>query len=250
MHSWFHDLVDFLIPPASLPVIGIVGALAATRWPRIRRAIIGLTLGSLLVLSLPITAGLLITSLERGLPLVPPPGHPPAAIVILSADAARSPGGKVSVGPLTLERLRAGARLARKVGLPILVTGGSLRPGETPIAELMAQSLSEDFGTPATWIESASKDTWENARFSAVILREHHIRSIYLVTAAWHMQRALIAFSPYHLTVVAAPTHLDRPPSLPSLKWGAFVPEDSAWSMSYFALHEWLGSLYYELRRW
>jgi uncharacterized SAM-binding protein YcdF (DUF218 family) len=201
----------------------------------------------LFVLSLPDTARLLVWPLERGLPLVPPPGHKPEAIVILSGNLAYESGGRVTVGGLTLERLRTGVRLAHKTGLPILVTGGALVPGQPPIAELMAQSLVKDFATPAAWIEPAARDTWQNARLSAAILRQHHIDSIYVVTQAWHMRRALIAFAPLSLTVTAAPTLIDPPPTL---DWHQFVPQVAAWRLSYFALHEWIGIAYYELREW
>ena len=44
-------------------------------------------------------------------------------------------------GFLTLDRLRAGAALHRRTGLPILVTGGSLQPDRPAIATVMADSL-------------------------------------------------------------------------------------------------------------
>lgn len=200
----------------------------------------------LVVLSLPDTARLLIWPLERGLPLVPPPGGKPAAIVILGGDVAHEAGG-ITVGALTLERLRAGARLARATGLPILVTGGPLSRGEPAVAQLMAQSLRQDFAAPATWIEPAAKDTWQNARFSAAILRRHHITAIYVVTNAWHMRRALIALAPLRFAVTAAPTLMDPPPEL---TWYGFVPQARAWQMSYYALHEWIGIADYKLREW
>jgi uncharacterized SAM-binding protein YcdF (DUF218 family) len=242
-----HTIVEYLIPPASLPVLAILGGLLALRWRRTGRALVILAVAGLFVLSLPDTARLLIMPLERGLPLVPPPGHKPEAIVILSGDVAHEAGGGVTLGALTLERLRAGVRLARKVKLPILVTGGSLGPGQPPIAQLMAQSLARDFATPATWVEAAAKDTWQNARLSEAILRRHHIDSIYVVTQAWHMRRALLAFAPLSVAVTAAPTLIDPPPSL---AWHNFVPQVTAWQMSYFALHEWIGVAYYELREW
>ncbi len=240
-----HSAVEYLIPPASLPFLALLGALITTRRRRIGRVLVILAAAGLIVLSLPITPLLLIMPLEMGLPLVPPPGARPAAIVILGGNVLHGAHGAVSVGDLTLERLRAGARLARKLGLPILVTGGSLGRDEPPVAQLMAQSLKQDFGVPATWIETAAKDTWQNARFSEAILRRHHIGSIYLVTHAWHMRRSLIAFAPLAVTVTAAPTQTDP---APFFAWHNFLPQVAAWRMSYFALHEWIGCAYYELR--
>lgn len=247
MHSWFHGFVEFLIPPASLPVIGILASLASFRWRRTGRALAVLAGIGLFLLSLPIVARSLIAPLETGLPLAPSAKKPPRAILVLGGDVIREIGGVVAVGPLTLERLRTAARIERKFHLPILVSGGPLRRGEPPIAELMAKSLARDFGTPATWVETASKDTWQNVHLSAVILERHHIHSVYLVTQPWHIRRSLIAFEGLPFTVAAAPTQLDRPPS-----WAArnFVPDVFAWRTSYFALHEWIGCVYYELHRW
>jgi uncharacterized SAM-binding protein YcdF (DUF218 family) len=242
-----HGIVDFLIPPASLPLLAIAGGLVMSRRRRLGRILVIVAAAGLLVLALPVTARLLIAPLEAGLPLAPPPGHRPAAIVILGGDVERGAHGAISVGALTLERLRAGARLARKLGLPILVTGGSLRPGEPAVGQLMARSLAEDFAVPAAWVEAASKDTWQNARLSDTILRQHHIDSIYLVTHAWHMRRSLIAFAPVPVAVTAAPTQIDPKPAF---AWDAFTPQASAWQLSYDALHEWIGCAYYLLRQW
>jgi uncharacterized SAM-binding protein YcdF (DUF218 family) len=240
-----HGALEYLIPPASLPLLAIAGGLITIRWRRVGRMLAAFAAAGLLILSLPLTARLLIAPLERGLPLAAPPGDPPAAIVILGGNVERGAHGAISVGDLTLERLRAGARLARKTGLPILVTGGPLRPGEPAVAQLMAQSLSQDFAISAAWVEPAAKDTWQNARFSDAILRRHHIGSIYVVTQAWHMRRSLIAFAPLPIAVIAAPTQLDPPPAL---DWHALMPQVSAWRLSYFALHEWIGCAYYKLR--
>lgn len=242
-----HRIVEVLIPPASLPFLAIVGGLCMRRRRRLGRVLAGAAVAGLVILSLPDTARLLVWPLEQGLPLVPASGDPPGAIVILSGDVAHEAGGTVTVGALTLERLRAGAQLAHRVRLPILVSGGALHPGEPALARLMAASLARDFATPAAWIETASKDTWQNARFSAAILRRHHIAAIYLVTNAWHMRRALIAFAPLPIAVTAAPTLIDPPPEL---AWDDFVPQAGAWHMSYYALHEWIGVAYYKLREW
>ena len=53
-------------------------------------------------------------------------------------------------------------------------------------------SLRQDFQVPATWVETASRDTWENATDSAAILRPLGIHSVYVVTHAWHMNSGSI----------------------------------------------------------
>jgi uncharacterized SAM-binding protein YcdF (DUF218 family) len=128
--------------------------------------------------------------------------------------------------------------------LPILVSGGEVGKGAPPVAVLMRESLTRDFQVPVRWTEDRSRDTWENARDSAAILRAAGIGSIYLVTNAWHERRALMAFAGTGLTVTAAPTPLDRPAGpIPS----DFVPQALSWEISFYALHEWIGCIWYAL---
>ena len=49
-----------------------------------------------------------------------------------------------AVGPLTLERLAEAARQQRRLGLPILVSGGQPDHPETSLAALMSKALAED----------------------------------------------------------------------------------------------------------
>ena len=228
-----------LIPPFNLLPISIAGWFIVRWHRRAGFAILALGLGGLWLLATPIISEWLLFTLERNLPLAPPGTDPPGAIVILSAEMRSTIGSVDAIpGPLTLERERAGAALARRTNLPILVTGGDLGDGPVSLAAVMARSLASDFETPVRWIEPDSADTWANAANSTVILRAQHIHSIYLVTHAWHMRRALLAFARTGMTVTAAPVWLDP---MPTGEWSDFIPRASAWVTSYYALHEWLG---------
>jgi uncharacterized SAM-binding protein YcdF (DUF218 family) len=168
--------------------------------------------------------------------------------VILGGDVARAVSNHTTVfdlGPLSLERVRAGAALQRRTHLPVLVTGGVISPGAPPVAVLMAQSLRDDFAVDVRWIEPASKDTWENAELSAAILHQAGIHSAYVVTHAWHVRRASEAFTHFGIMVTAAPPRVD---ASPRLRLGSFIPSAPAWMASYFALHEWIGRIYYACR--
>jgi uncharacterized SAM-binding protein YcdF (DUF218 family) len=236
-----------VVPPISLLLVALVGALIDRRNRRVGRFVTWAGLVGLLILAMPIVGGSLMIALERNLPLSPPPALPPQAIVILGGDVVR--GGiqtaVLDIGPISLERVQSGAALARRTGLPILVSGGSLRKGDAPAAALMADSLINDFQVPPRWIEANSRDTWENAQMSTIILREQGIRSIYVVTQAWHMRRAIMAFAAAGITATAAPPRLDR---LLTPFAENFVPNVAGWQESYYALHEWIGCAYYALR--
>ena len=237
-----------LVPPVNLVFLALAGMALARRRPTAGHRVTVFALLALLLLAVPIVPGVLLLGLERGIePTAPHPA--PQAIVILGADVdATGPGPEqAEVGSLTLQRLRGGAALARSSGLPVLVTGGVVGLKGPPVAVLMAKSLAEDFAVPARWVEPASKTTWENAAFSAAMLRGQGIGTVLLVTHAWHMRRALIAFRAAGLTAVPAPLPPERPPRL---TFGTIVPRVSAWERGYFALHEWIGCAWYALRAW
>jgi uncharacterized SAM-binding protein YcdF (DUF218 family) len=242
---WKLVILYVLIPPVCLAFLTLLGLLLQWRYQRLGYVVACIGALSLVVMALPAFAASLLVPLEQNLPLTPPPDDPPQAIVILGGDIQRTSGKVMYPGGQSLARVRAGAALARKTGLPVLITGGKLRPSDRPVGELMATSLQEDFGVPARWVEPVSLDTWENAHMSAPILKEHGIHSIYLVTSAWHMRRALQAFADTGIAVTAAPTHFDRV----STDLLDFLPSTIGWSTSYMALHEWIGCAWYALRQ-
>lgn len=261
----FKPLLEALaLPPANLPLFilaglalramaGRAGGRGGRRWlRRAGGALAGLSFALLILLGLPAVAGVLLVSLEQGMRgWQAPHGGPPQAIVILGGDMARGtpaqPGGKERLrpGPLSFERLADGAALARQSHLPVLISGGELKPGETPIAAVMGQALARDFAVAPRWLETRSADTWQNAQLSAPILKKAGIRSVYVVTSAWHMRRALLAFRPTGLAVTAAPVLRD---AWPGFSLWDFIPNTRAWQISYYALHEWVGCAYYALR--
>src|SRR5262249_12371047 len=118
------------------------------------------------------------------------------AVVILGAGRIQgSPEyGADIVGSEGLARLRYGAHLSRKLRLPLLVAGGKPYGGHLSEGRTMAAALEEDFRTPARWIEEESSTTAENAAHAFAILSPEGRTRIALVTSAWHMRRAELAF--------------------------------------------------------
>ena len=237
-------LTVMLLPPVNLAVIALIALLFAGR-TRAGRIVAALSCAGLVLLSLPVVGLSLLASLDPG-PL-PPPSVPPAAIVILGGDVQRvNEAQGLTVGPWSLERMRAGAALHRSTGLPVLVSGGIVDRAGPAIGTLMASGLAADFATPVRWTEPTSLDTWENAEQSAALLAQDGVRSVLVVTHAWHMRRALLAFRRVGLEAVPAPVRRDR---WPDMTPSEFVPRVSAWTQSYLGLHEWLGLAFYAVRR-
>jgi uncharacterized SAM-binding protein YcdF (DUF218 family) len=240
-------LVALLLPPFGLVTIAFAGLILLRYRPALGHGLVWLAVVGLTLLAMPVVTDTALVALERDLPLQPPSDDPPQAIIVLGAEVMRAGGDSstVGVGRLTLERERAAAALYRSTKLPILVSGGTTQPDTPPVASLMAESLRQDFEVPVRWTETASRDTWENAADSADILRAEGIHSVYVVTNAWHMRRALIAFAHTGLVVTAAPTPLDRAPG-PILN--DFEPRSQTWEVAYYTMHEWVGCAWYALR--
>ncbi len=231
-----------LLPPASLAIAAAL-ALILLRG-RLGRRLALLCLAGLLLLSLPIVSMPLMASLDVA--DASPDGSAPEAIVVLGGDVDRiaDPPG-ATLGSLSLERVRTGAVLQRQTGLPVLVSGGIVDDLPVTIGALMAESMTEDFGVPVRWTEATSPTTWENAEFSAAMLKAAGISRVYLVTHAWHMRRSLLAFRRVGIDAVPAPVRLDP---WPRLRPGEFLPRTSAWVNSFYAMHEWVGLAYYSAR--
>lgn len=235
-----------LIPPINLLAFAAIGAALCHR--RGGRALLAVSLSGLVLFALPAVSGCLLALLELHLDRIPSPAQPPQAIVILSADQQRiftKNGIGWRVGGLTLEREAAGAVLARQTHLPILVTGGVIREHAPPLAEQMAASMERDFLSPVRWQETRSGDTWQNAVFSAEMLRAQGIQRVYLVTHAWHMRRALLAFRRAGLVATPSPVALD---AAPDLRAASFLPSARGWQESYYAMHELIGWAWYAVR--
>jgi uncharacterized SAM-binding protein YcdF (DUF218 family) len=227
----------------------MVGVLVVWRRRPVGLAVATAAIGCLYVVAMPVTAGLLIRSVEAiaiGEPTLPSDTSP-GAIIAISGDARR--GGKPSVpdtvGPLTLERLAEAARQWLRLGLPILVSGGPPDPPDRSLAALMSAALQEDFRVPVQWREERSRNTFENALYSAEILRRAGVRSALVVTHPWHMARVLWSFRAVDYPVTPAPTPDGASPPLSA---SSFLPQVPALVNSYYAMHELLGLAWYRLR--
>ena len=222
-------LESALLPPLSLLLLMVVGAWLA-----------------LLALSLPAVSTRLKLSLE-GAPLDPAQAATAQAIVVLGGGIrAQAPefGGDV-VNAVTLERVRYGAHLHRRLGKPILVSGGNPTGRTLPEAVAMKASLAADFGVDTRWIETTSNTTEENARASYALLAPLGIDRILLVTHGWHMPRSQRVFQQAGFKVIPAPTGLTGAPASGTLAW---VPSAYAFADACMALREWLGMGWYRLK--
>lgn len=239
-----------LLPPVSLLTLATAGMLLGKRkWGKVM-AVVCLTL--LWLLSLPVVVNQLARFWERVPPLnaaVLDQFQAQALVVIgggLDYGAPEYPGG-ITLHPRTLIRIRYAAKVAGQTGLPILVSGGGIDDTEEVTeADLMAAALDGEFKTPVAWREPNSSNTAENARFSRELLHRHGIDKIVLVTQAYHMPRAALAFRKAGFRVLPAPTAFigsDGDTRLPD-----WLPSPAAWANSFLLAHEMIGMVWYQIR--
>lgn len=250
------ELVALLIlPPGGLIVIALLSFLCYIKWPRVGAVLVALDLVLLGLLSLPLTARQLTASLESSAPALSVQALEEArgrvkAIVVLGAGryaAAPEYEGADVVSAMALVRLRYAAHLHRQTGLPILVSGGASGAENVAEAELMRVALERDYRITPRWREPRSRNTLENARYSAELLRAAGVKEVMLVTHGWHMRRAIWCFEEAGLRTVPAPTGfhtLDRH----GRRLHGYLPSADGLFWSSVALYERLAYLWYRMR--
>ncbi len=237
---WRKVLTALVLPPIGPLALAILGAALLGRWPRLGRTLLWSGLGLLVALSTSLVAGALTALLDDAPPVTLEQARSAQAIVILGAGVRRHApeyGGE-TVGRLALDRVRYGARVARATGLPVLVTGGAIRSTRTE-ADVMREALEQEFGVPVRWLEDRSRDTFENARFSAARLERDGVTRVVLVAHGFDMRRARAEFEAAGLEVVPAPTFVA---AARTFELTDLVPNLGALQASYFALYELLAN--------
>lgn len=240
-------LSALVLPPAGPLLLALYGLWLARRHPRSGRAVALVAVLGLLALSLPPVAGALMRGFEQPRPIQASELARAQVIVVLGGgiyEVAPEYGGD-TVSNATLARVRYGAYLQRNTGLPILVTSGAPFGGR-PEAETMKDAIEGEFAGKVRWSEAASRDTAENAAFTARMLKEEGISRIALVSHAWHLPRAIELFERQGLEVYPAATGFTtRTYSL----FAFMLPSAGALQRSSYVLHEWLGILVQRLTK-
>ena len=228
-------LKSVILPPSGLLLLAILGLFLIKRRPRLGRACLVLAIGSLWLLSTPGVSDVLCGLAEHYPALDLRSAAGAQAIVILGGGGERALApeyGGPAAEPLLLERLSYGAYLARKTGLPILVTGFKTE------AAAMQGTLLRNFGIDPRWVDGSSFDTFENAGNSARLLKADGIRRIILVTHSTHMWRSVHEFTAAGLDVIPAPMGM-----LARREFGIldYLPDADALLRGVAAIYELLG---------
>ena len=226
--------------------MGFIGLWLCRRRPRLGKAWIATSLGLLYLCSTALFANWALSLLSPA--YVDPRKDTNAQAIVALAGGTYGFAPEYAtdtVSRLTLMRVRYAAKLQRLTGKPLLVSGGSVSGKTTPEAQQMRALLTEEFHVPVRWMEARSHNTFTNAIESYRILAPLGIKTIYLVTHAWHIPRARLAFEHAGFVVIAAPTGFKR---VEDIGVHDLLPRASALLNSYYFFHEVFGYLWYALR--
>jgi uncharacterized SAM-binding protein YcdF (DUF218 family) len=241
-----------ILPPASLLILAIYGLFIHSKKQKFGLSLIATSILALYILSLPLVSVFLASTQQT---------HPAlsntqiqqtnAQAIVILGGGTRPPApeydGKIIIHQRVFDRLRYGVRLAKKTGLPILVSGGKVFDRPQPAeAKIIQEVLVNDFHFKVNWLENQSRNTAENAKFSYTLLGKNNITRIILVTQALHMARAVDQFQNAGFQITPAPTAFISYSSQITIL--DFIPSAPALEVSSMAIHEVLGRWWYQLK--
>lgn len=239
----------FLPPGIFIIILMVVGCMALRK--RHRRSGIGaLSIAALLwMVSIGPFADFMMSGLESGLAI---PDQPEGDVIIVLGGSVygASPdlSGRGAPGPDTVQRMVTGARLQRRLGVPIIISGGKVHKTSGSIANVTKRFLI-DLGIPsqAVILENRSRDTYENARYCKAICDQKGFARPVLVTSGYHIKRSILSFKKVGLNPLPFPCAITTWPNK-QYCWHSYLPKAGALATTSAALHEWIGLLYYKMR--
>lgn len=242
-----------LIYPLSCSLLLCAVALLLLLFNRARSGAVLLcvAIGWLYVCSTGLFANYLMHSLEQEFPPQPMQAIHNADVIVVLGGSTRGYAHQSGLPDLNqqADRLVYAAQLYKSGKAPmLLLTGGGLE-GSVSEAQQMQEVLSV-MGIPSRFmlLETRSRNTHDNAVFSASMLRAKGVQRILLVTSAFHMRRAIALFEAQGLEVVPAPTDFQQVATQEPLP--DWLPWVSNLAQTTNALHEIVGYRVYHWRGW
>lgn len=235
-------LQHLLLPPGIFIVLLAAMAIHALFRRQWRTALVALALaGALDALSLAPVADRLTGGLERRYAIPP---RPEGDVIVLLGGGVmgRAPDltGQGFPAEGMLPRVITAARLQKRLGVPVVVSGGKVFDHLEAEAPVVARVLA-DLGVPPEKIvaEGNSRDTSENVMYTKRILDEKGFRAPLLVTSAYHTPRSVALFLKAGVPVVPVPAGF-RTWKGKAYRWGDYLPSADGLFRSTIALREYL----------
>ena len=199
--------------------------------------------------STPFVADKLGASLESEIPPAPVEQLPQADVIILLGGGMNA---ATNVYPhpnlcAAADRVWHAARIFKAGKAPLIVPSGTG-------CDLCEVPFLVDLGVPRAAIraEAESRNTEENAKFVADLLKGREHPKVLLVTSAWHMRRALLMYRRYAPDLEIVPAPADYESTISRAKpfaVGDLCPDFYALTVSSTIWKEILGYWWYKIAR-
>lgn len=179
------------------------------RWKRLSRAAFAVATALFVVISLPASGKFLISSLAGGAPPYDGKGLGGAHAILVPSGGTFDDGtGRWWPTSSSARRLTLGLQLQERLGLPLIISGGSPKADQPPEAE----TLAEHFGlrAPEVLLEPTARNTSETAEAVAAMLIDQPEPRVILVTSSSHITRMSAALRHYGVEVLAVATGRPR----------------------------------------
>lgn len=205
--------------------------------------------------SMPIVANGLLGKLEQQYPAVPLSEIPESKCLVVLGGAlepVRPP--RVDINLLdTADRINKTAKLYRAGKAEVVIISGGNQPWSPQLKSEAAETrtLLVSWGVPveAILVDETSRNTYENAFNSKIILREAGCKVPLLVTSAAHMPRAVGSFARLGVEVIPVSADVRAVKNLRMTVFD-FIPDMRALDMTTTAAREWTGQKVYRARGW
>ena len=220
------------LPPGIFIVILLCAFFVASRY----RLLFLIGAVSLYLLSITPVKDFLISNLES----VSVDNGTANAVVVLGGGVY--PKGYFKSYPNAFERVVYGLILAKKHHVPFVFSGGGIKYNESKLVRLDTKHLCNIFKCDFDiYFEGRSLDTYQNGYYTDKLFKKYGLtKNIYLVTAAYHMKRAMIIFKHFGFLVHPRPVGYFYEGKY--IFWD-FLPQMRNFYESYYALHEFFGIL-------
>ena len=237
-------LTPFLLPPGLFMVLLFLSGLWFLYKKNIRAGGLNFIMGGLMwLLTLTPVSNIMIRGLESGMEI---PKHLSGDVIILLGgggyDKAPDFTGTGSLSSDALARVVTAVRLQKRFNVPIIVSGGQVYKHIAPEAIIIRRFLI-DLGVPPDKIivESKSRDTLENAKYSIQICDTRGYKNPILLTSAYHLKRSILSFKKFGKEVIPFPAIFHSWDGRKYL-WIDYLP--GSFKYTRIAIKEYLGLIY------
>ncbi|MFO7496556.1 MAG: YdcF family protein [Desulfobacterales bacterium] len=238
-------ITPFLLLPGLFVFFFLAVGLRSLLRGRSARALVLLLVAAMLWLpAIPPVADKLLRTLESGLTI---PEDPKGDVIIMMGGAVYEGSPDLSGIGIpsrgSWERIVTVVRLQRRLGVPVILSGGQVHPERAPMGPIYRRLLT-DLGVPQDLIlvEDKSRDTLENAQFSKALCQARGFQRPIVVTSALHIRRTQLSFEKAGLAALFYPAGF-RTWENKTYIWPDFLPQ--SYDPFSEALHEYLGLLAY-----